>query len=111
MTERVKMKYVSCPACGKQLFKVSGNCSVEITCSRCRKEIVGVVDEIYMRIFENCRGKNPGQEVSSRCSTDMEALRKQKRAIDTIKYNEPVDEPPDWAEAPDYGIWNYREPL
>ena len=31
--------------------------------------------------------------------------------IDTIKYNEPVDEPPDWAEAPDYGIWNYREPL
>ena len=52
MTERVKMKYVSCPACGKQLLKVSGNCSVEITCSRCRKEIVGVVDEIYMRIFE-----------------------------------------------------------
>ena len=30
MTERVKMKYVSCLACGKQLFKVSGNCSVEM---------------------------------------------------------------------------------
>ena len=42
---------------------------------------VGVVDEVYMRIFENCRGKKPGQEVSSRCSTDMEALRKQKRAM------------------------------
>ena len=28
-----------------------------------------------------CRGKKPGQEVSSRCSTDMEALRKQKRAM------------------------------
>lgn len=81
MTERVKMKYVNCPACDKQLFKVSGNCSVELTCSRCRKEIVGVVDEVYMRIFENCRGKKPGQEVSSRCSTDMEALRKQKRAM------------------------------
>ena len=82
MTERVKMKYVSCLACGKQLFKVSGNCSVEITCSRCRKEIVGVVDEVYMRIFENCRGKKPGQEAgASRCSTDMEALRKQKRAM------------------------------
>ena len=24
MTERVKMKYVNCPACGKLLFKVSG---------------------------------------------------------------------------------------
>lgn len=62
MTERVKMKYVSCLACGKQLFKVSGNCSVEITCSRCRKEIVGVVDEVYMRIFENCRGKSPDRK-------------------------------------------------
>ena len=30
MTERVKMRYVSCPSCGKQLFKVAGNCSVEI---------------------------------------------------------------------------------
>lgn len=82
MTERVKMRYVSCPVCGKQLFKVSGNCSVEINCSRCKKEIVGVVDEVYMRIFENCRGKKPGQEAgASRCSTDMEALRKQKQAM------------------------------
>jgi 4-hydroxy-3-methylbut-2-en-1-yl diphosphate synthase IspG/GcpE len=24
MTERVKMRYVSCPSCGKQLFKVAG---------------------------------------------------------------------------------------
>ena len=50
MTERVKMRYVSCPSCGKQLFKVAGNCSVEITCVRCKKEIVGVVDEIYMEL-------------------------------------------------------------
>ena len=62
MTERVKMRYVSCPSCGKQLFKVAGNCSVEITCVRCKKEIVGVVDEIYMKIFENCRGKEHDQE-------------------------------------------------
>ena len=41
MTERVKMRYVSCPVCGKQLFKVSGNCSVEINCSRCRKNNKG----------------------------------------------------------------------
>lgn len=75
MTERVKMRYVSCPSCGKQLFKVAGNCSVEITCVRCKKEIVGVVDEIYMKIFENCRGKEHDQEKASRYSTDMEALR------------------------------------
>ena len=81
MTERVKMRYVCCPSCGKQLFKVAGNCSVEITCVRCKKEIVGVVDEIYMKIFENCRGKEPDQEKDSRYSTDMEALRQRKRAI------------------------------
>ena len=69
MTERVKMRYVSCPSCGKQLFKVAGNCSVEITCVRCKKEIVGVVDEIYMKIFENCRGKEHDQEIAcSFCS-------------------------------------------
>lgn len=81
MTERVRMKYVSCPACGKQLFKVAGNCSVEITCSRCKKDIVGVVDEIYMKIFENCREKEPGREGASRFSTDVEALKKQKKAV------------------------------
>ena len=82
MTERVKMRYVCCRVCGMQLFKVAGYCSVELICSRCRKEIVGVVDEVYMRIFENCRGKKPGQEAgASRCSTDMEALRKQKQAM------------------------------
>lgn len=81
MTESVKMRYVSCPSCGKQLFKVVGNCSVEITCVRCKKEIVGVVDEIYMKIFENCRGKEHDQEKASRYSTDMEALRQRKRAM------------------------------
>ena len=75
MTERVKMRYVSCPSCGKQLFKVAGNCSVEITCVRCKKEIVGVVDEIYMKIFENCRGKEPDQEKASRFVRNAGRLR------------------------------------
>ena len=86
MTERVKMRYVSCPSCGKQLFKVAGNCSVEITCVRCKKEIVGVVDEIYMKIFENCRGKEHDQEKASRYSTDMEALRQRKMSNVVITY-------------------------
>ncbi len=80
MNEVIKMRYVSCPSCGKQLLKVAGNCSVEITCTRCRKEIVGIVDEIYMKIFENDREKEPGRKTDSRYSTDMTALR-QKKAI------------------------------
>lgn len=80
MNEVIKMRYVSCPSCGKQLLKVAGNCSVEITCTRCRKEIVGIVDEIYMKIFENDREKVLGRKTDSRYSTDMTALR-QKKAI------------------------------
>ena len=62
MNEVIKMRYVSCPSCGKQLLKVAGNCSVEITCTRCRKEIVGIVDEIYMKIFENDREKSRAEK-------------------------------------------------
>lgn len=81
MNNRAKMRYVSCPCCGKQLFKfqVSGNCSVEITCTRCRKEIVGVVDDIYMKIYESCDERESGN--GSYYSTDMDALRESRRAM------------------------------
>ena len=81
MNEKIKMRYVSCPSCGKQLLKVAGNCSVEITCTRCRKEIVGIVDEIYMKLFENYREKEPGKKTDSMYSTDMMAFRQQKKAM------------------------------
>ena len=60
MTERVKMRYVSCPSCGKQLFKVAGNCSVEITCVRCKKEIVGVVGFLDLAHFSRVFKKQEG---------------------------------------------------
>ena len=81
MNEKIKMRYVSCPSCGKQLLKVAGNCSVEITCTRCRKEIVGIVDEIYMKLFENYRDKEEGKNIDSMYSTDMMTLRQRKKAI------------------------------
>ena len=81
MNEKIKMRYVSCPSCGKQLLKVAGNCSVEITCTRCRKVIVGIVDEIYMKLFENYREKEPGKKTDSMYSTDMMAFRQQKKAM------------------------------
>ena len=66
MNEKIKMRYVS---------------SVEITCTRCRKEIVGIVDEIYMKLFENYREKEPGKKTDSMYSTDMMAFRQQKKAM------------------------------
>ena len=81
MNERTKMRYVSCPCCGKQLFKfqVSGNASVEITCTRCRKDIVGVVDEIFMKIYESSSARESGS--GSYYSTDMDALRESRKAM------------------------------
>lgn len=59
--QKSKMRYISCPSCGKQLLKVAGNCNIEITCTRCRKEIVGIVDEIYIKVSDNYR-----EEVNNR---------------------------------------------
>lgn len=46
------MRYVSCPVCGKRLFKVSGNCKVEVACKGCRKKIFSVIDERHIHVFE-----------------------------------------------------------
>ena len=53
MVEKDNIRCVSCPSCGKQLFKVTGNCSIEIRCTRCKKEIVGIIDDVYMKIYQN----------------------------------------------------------
>lgn len=66
---------------GKTLFKVSGDCSVEIACPRYKSEVVGVIDQIYMKIFEDCRGDKLNKNGNSWYSTDMELLRKQKQII------------------------------
>lgn len=57
------MRYVSCPACGKLLFKVSGRCKVEAICKKCRKKIVGVIDERHVHVFEENQEKNSEEKV------------------------------------------------
>ncbi len=81
MTERTKMRYVTCPTCGKQLFKISGVCNVEVTCPRCKSEVVGIIDEIYVKLFEDRRGNNGRKNGGSKYSTDMEQLRKSRAAV------------------------------
>ena len=53
MKETIKMKYVTCPCCGNPLFRVTGNCSVDIPCPRCQKTIICDVDGIYVSVFES----------------------------------------------------------
>lgn len=79
MTERVKMKYVSCPACDKQLFKVSGK-------------------EARTGSFQPMLYGYGSVEKTEESNVTAEIF------IDTIKQNELVAEPSDWAEAPEHGI-------
>ena len=62
MIERKDKRYVSCPVCGRHLMKCQGQCSIDITCGKCNREIVVIVDEERVMVLENRRttGKNEG---------------------------------------------------
>ena len=45
MIERKDKRYVSCPVCGRHLMKCQGQCNIEVTCSKCNRDIVVLVDE------------------------------------------------------------------
>ena len=44
MIERKDKRYVSCPVCGRLLMKCDGQCSVEIACGKCSRDIVALVE-------------------------------------------------------------------
>ena len=56
MIERKEKRYVSCPVCGRHLMKCQGQCNIEVTCSKCNRDIVVLVDEERVMVLENRRG-------------------------------------------------------
>ena len=56
MIERNDKRYVSCPVCGRHLMKCQGQCNIEVTCSKCNRDIVVLVDEERVMVLENRRG-------------------------------------------------------
>ena len=54
--ERKDKRYVSCPVCGRHLMKCQGQCNIEVTCSKCNRDIVVLVDEERVMVLENRRG-------------------------------------------------------
>lgn len=58
MRERKDKRYVSCPVCGRHLMKCQGQCNIEVTCSKCNRDIVILVDEERVMVLENRRGDN-----------------------------------------------------
>ena len=63
MIERKDKRYVSCPVCGRHLMKCQGQCNIEVTCSKCNRDIVVLVDEERVMVLENRRGS--GQDERS----------------------------------------------
>lgn len=58
MVDRKDKRYVSCPVCGKILMKCQGQCNVEISCSKCNREIVALIDEERVMVLETRRGSS-----------------------------------------------------
>lgn len=56
MVDRKENRYVSCPVCGKILFKGNGQCTIEVSCTRCNREIVALLDYERVMVLENRRG-------------------------------------------------------
>ncbi len=83
MIERVSKKHVHCPCCGKHLLTVNGDCSLEIPCPRCKRDIVGIIDDVKVMTFEERRGKDPKNIGHSRYSVEKRGSEPKisKRAI------------------------------
>ena len=56
MLDRKDKRFVSCPVCGRILMKCQGECNIDITCGRCNREIVVLVDNERVMVLENRRG-------------------------------------------------------
>ncbi len=65
MIDRKDKRFVSCPVCGRVLMKCQGMCNLEITCGKCNREIVAIVDDERVMVLENrrgsCKGAGSGQ--------------------------------------------------
>lgn len=51
---------ISCQVCGRVLFKGYGQCIIELSCARCNREIVALLDDERVMVLENRRGSCKG---------------------------------------------------
>lgn len=63
MIERKEKRYVSCPVCGRHLMKCQGQCNIEVTCNKCNRDIVVLVDEEKVMVLENRRGPERNEKL------------------------------------------------
>ena len=83
MIDRKDKRFVSCPVCGRVLMKCQGMCNLEITCGKCNKDIVAIIDEERVMVLENRRGNNrTGQvKVSVQKTKSCKQMQPMKRVV------------------------------
>ena len=80
MTDRKDKRFVSCPVCGRILMKCQGDCNIEVTCGKCNREIVVIVDNERVMVLENRRNVKNGRTGQVRVS-----VAKKARHIEPVK--------------------------
>ena len=82
MIERKEKRDVNCPVCGRILMKCQGTCNIEITCGKCNREIVALIDEERVMVLENRRGRTGSGQVmvSRRKDSSGRSMEAQRRA-------------------------------
>lgn len=82
MTDRKDKRFISCPVCGRILMKCQGICNLEVTCGKCNRDIVAIVDEERVMVLENRRGNSStGQvKVSVKKAKGCKRMQPMKRA-------------------------------
>ena len=73
MTDRKDKRFVSCPVCGRILMKCQGDCNIEVTCGKCNREIVVIVDNERVMVLENRRNVKNGRTGQVRVSVAKKA--------------------------------------
>lgn len=82
MIDRKDKKFVSCPVCGRILMKCQGECNIEITCGKCNREIVALVDNERVMVSENRRGN--GQVGQVKVSIQKSKGYKQMQSMERV---------------------------
>lgn len=86
MIERKEKRYVTCPVCGRHLLKCQGVCSMDITCVKCNRDLVAIIDEERVIVLENRRGSGKSErarqvKLSVQKNRDSRKMEPMKRAV------------------------------
>lgn len=71
MIEGVNRRTIYCPICGRALIRCRGSFDIQISCPKCNKELVILMDVEKISIQENQRDSTKGKPGAAKVIMDM----------------------------------------